>query len=163
MQQEPLAAHSTLTIADAEYGTKFEAVQIDDQWEINVNDLSNDETARLGNLPKTKEEYQMHANIKHVVQSLQYSMPETFAAGNGKMRWQDEQDRFTYRFELTTDDQGMQTLTGRENENPVFSAQIDPEGRIRPEFSSIPTEQIDDLLAKQAQAAIERSQQQPTL
>jgi Relaxase/Mobilisation nuclease domain len=160
MQQDGVA-YPTISIEDEQYGIKFEAIQTTDDWEISINDLSNAEIDRLSHLPQTKDDYQMQTNIKHLTQIFQRSTPEEFAAGTGKIRWKDEQGAFNYRFEVTTSDDGIQTVLGREDDTPVFSAQIDQEGRVHPQFSTIPTERIDDLLAQQTQAA--EKQHQPSL
>jgi hypothetical protein len=160
MQQDGVA-YPTISIEDEQYGTKFEAIQTTENWEVSMNDLSNAEIDRLSHLPQTKEDYQMQINIKHLIQIFQRSAPEEFAAGTGKIRWKDEQDGFNYRFEVTTSEDGMQTVLGREDDTPVFSAQIDRDGRVHPQFSTIPTERIDDLLAQHTQAA--EKQHQPSL
>ncbi|MCU0567057.1 MAG: relaxase/mobilization nuclease domain-containing protein [Oculatellaceae cyanobacterium Prado106] len=161
MQQEQGSDQTRISIQDEEYGTKFEAIRTEEQWEVLLNDLSSAEMERLTHLPQTVGEYQTQTNTRHLIQVLQQSVPEEFEVANGKISWADEQGQFNYHFEIFTDADGNRAILGREGETNVFRARMTSEGRIRSEFSAIPPERIDNLVAQQARTA--KMQQQSAL
>lgn len=148
-----MATEERVTIDDPDYGLKFEAVQGEGGWQLQTDELSPAERAKIADLPQSVEEYTTQATGKDVVQSLQQLAPTEFSRlEGGQVTWETQLGSGAiqaYTFDIANQADGTQSITGTDSQGQaVFASEISPEGVIKVSQADIPPEQVDGLADK---------------
>lgn len=136
-----------VAIVEPDYGAKFEAVKLGDQWEITSNDLSDSEIRRISGLPQTSTEYEAITQSKEILRYFQEQAPKQFGEEGGRVLWKDANEEFSYVFDITTNRDESQTVIGvdQRTEKPVLQARI-ADDSIHIDRAAIPKEHAASLL-----------------
>ena len=139
-----------ISIGDDSYGTKFEATWDDDQgqWQIEIDDLSDDERTALSDLPQTPEEYSVQANGKATVQALRTLAQKEFdKPDGGSIRWEARQGN-SYQVSIDNQSDGSQSVVGHniDSDEEVLRATISPNGAMKIDQFNLERQTVDDLV-----------------
>jgi len=153
---------ATLSIRDDDYGTKFEAVRIDDRdrWEVITDELNDSERESLSDLPQSADEYVERANGKAVVRSLRTLAGHEFGKPEGGGVRMPSGEGFDYLVRISPpDDDGAHQITGARSDSgdTILQAELKG-GTATVEQSDIPTDFVDALAAQAGKARQRRKQ-----
>lgn len=142
-----------VAILGKDYEPRFEAIKLNNKWEVTNNKLSPDETERLINIPKDTQTYRTHVDGRDLVNYLQRNLPDQFNPNKqGTILWQDKENKFGYEFTISETAEGLRVKgIDKNNQGEVFSATIQADKTIKTSQSEIPTERISDLMREERQ------------
>jgi Relaxase/Mobilisation nuclease domain len=143
--------NEVIAVVEPPFGAKFEAIKQGDQWEVISNDLRAKEAETIVKLPQSVQEYESTTQNKALVRYFQQSAPQEFSKDQGKIIWNDQQNGFSYRFDIATDQSGRKTVIGidQRTEKVVMKANLQSNGGIQIERAEIPKEHAQSLLHQQ--------------
>ncbi len=161
IQVDRVDNQSHISISDDSYGTKFEAVwdKEEEHWQVQIDDLSEQERLSLSDLPQTPEQYSDQANGKATVQALRTLAQREFDKPDGGcIRWEERQGNY---YQITIDNNqsdGSQSVVGvkPETDEEVLRATISPNGSIKINQFNLSLDTVDDLINKADRERLER-------
>jgi hypothetical protein len=142
------SGRETIAVVERPFGAKFEATKQEGQWEVASNDLSDGEIETIAKLPQTAQEYESVTQNKALIRYFQERAPQEFEGEKGRIIWNNEHNRFNYRFDIATDRSSNKTVIGidQRTEKMVMQAQIKPDGSIQIDQAHVPKEHAESLL-----------------
>ncbi|MEP0913752.1 relaxase/mobilization nuclease domain-containing protein [Leptolyngbya sp. GB1-A1] len=142
------SGRETIAVVERPFGAKFEATKQEGQWEVASNDLSDGEIETIAKLPQTAQEYESVTQNKALIRYFQERAPQEFEGEKGRIIWNNEHNRFNYRFDIATDRSSNKTVIGidQRTEKMVMQAQIKPDGSIQIDRAHVPKEHAESLL-----------------